>query len=102
MTDEKNSVVTTKYGNGGWQSFVGDELLPDSYFKRRYDAALVAKNYAENNRFIHRVLTNEGTVKTEVDYGKAGKRGGSKDLLLGVGDFFAQVASAVFGILGRH
>lgn len=101
MAEGQKAVVSTKYIGGLWQSFVGDEILPNGSFKRRHDAEKVAARHAENNGLIHRVYSPQGTVKKEVDYGEPGKRGGDNGLLGGFGELLASIASGIFGIFGR-
>lgn len=101
MAKGQKAVVSTKYTGGLWQSFVGDEVLANGSFKRRYDAEKVAARYAENNGLVHRVYSPKGTVKKEVDYGEPGRRGGDNGLLGGFGELIAIIASGIFGIFGR-
>jgi len=101
MTEGQKAVVSTKYVGGVWQSFIGDEPLAHSSFRRRHDAEQVAKRHAENNGLIHRVHTPQGTVKKEVDYGEPGKRGGDNPLLGGFGEVFARIGEGVMSIFGR-
>lgn len=101
MAEGQKAVVSTKYTGGLWQSFVGDDVLTNGSFKRRYDAEKVAARYAENNGLIHKIYSTQGTVMKEVDYGEPGERGGDNGFLGGFGELLATIAGRILSIFGR-
>jgi hypothetical protein len=97
MAEDQN-VVATKYDGSVWQSFVESKPLPDSSFRRRYDAERVGKSYAENNDLIHRVYSPQGNVLRERNYAQNGKRGGDSGFLGSFGEIFEIIIHAVTGL----